>query len=520
MFIKNLLVAGDYVIPVPVGLPVTLQYDQRGVLQKVFNSFENKNDVSKALLKPIVDNNTVPARVSLQGGTTWVKGVLWTVNHIEGTGSVPECICDSMISDYVANPTNYRFLAGNVSSMATVFKGAVPVRTWLSAANFDTLPGFLVPAVVTKSNICSMVKTIFKYNYPLVSHYIVYHSGEVKIESTQLQRFVVSKVQKYTQGDGRIRAKVYKAGTEGSHIDVSYLDIVKHNVLHKSLVTLDNEGNIIHSYRRNIKQEEMRSPVITCEFCGSLINVTSPDVMCTDPSCTSKLYNKLTHFLNTLNLPSFTYPQVLDMIKAKEIFNVVDILDTKQFAETKLSITLSAVLASLISVIDIANRDIFTKFANACTNNVKTFSYYVDNPDRIVTQLNLSGIWATKLVNWLSDSSNAMMVHQLLENENVTIVKTNKKFDGPLMFRNKTICITGLFRHGNFDDVTGILASYGAEVVYDYTDAVDCVIVGDMNENVSGIIINQAKNSNKKIFKESDFFAEYDIDSDLQANLV
>ena len=95
----------------------------------------------------------------------------------------------------------------------------------------------------------------------------------------------------------------------------------------------------------------------------------------------------------------------------------------------------------------------------------------------------------------------------------------DKKFDGPAIFRNKTILITGKFRHGDFNEVASILQSYSAKVVFDFSESVDCLVVGDLMESTNGQFVRNCKQLNIPVFEESRFFRMYDIDNDLKSNL-
>ena len=64
-------------------------------------------------------------------------------------------------------------------------------------------------------------------------------------------------------------------------------------------------------------------------------------------------------------------------------------------------------------------------------------------------------------------------------------------------------------------EVSAILRSYGAQVVSDSSE-VGCVIIGDMNENSNGTVIRTAQYNHIPVFTESEFFARYGIDDDLQ----
>ena len=93
-------------------------------------------------------------------------------------------------------------------------------------------------------------------------------------------------------------------------------------------------------------------------------------------------------------------------------------------------------------------------------------------------------------------------------------------FDGAPIFRNKTIYITGTFKHGNTADIKAILESYSATVVTDFDNYIQCVLVGDIKDGINGTAILAARELNLPMFTESEFFAKYEIDEDLEKFLL
>ena len=65
------------------------------------------------------------------------------------------------------------------------------------------------------------------------------------------------------------------------------------------------------------------------------------------------------------------------------------------------------------------------------------------------------------------------------------------------------------------DDIAGILEGYSAEVIQKFDQSADCVVVGDIPENVNGHAISQAKLLQIPVMQETSFFAMYGIDNDL-----
>ena len=64
-----------------------------------------------------------------------------------------------------------------------------------------------------------------------------------------------------------------------------------------------------------------------------------------------------------------------------------------------------------------------------------------------------------------------------------------------------------------------ILQSYGAEVTDKFGSDIDCVVIGDILENINARNVKSAQNMRIPVMEESTFFDTYDIDSDIQQNL-
>ena len=116
MYVENYFKGGDYVTLIPVGLPITLQYNISGNLEKVFIGYDsNRKDVSDTFMMSLLSRDYVPGKISITKGTTWVYGILYT-NDIPTTisGDLPECLMAAYETKYLHNPEQFRFFAGNI----------------------------------------------------------------------------------------------------------------------------------------------------------------------------------------------------------------------------------------------------------------------------------------------------------------------------------------------------------------------------------------------------------------------
>lgn len=523
MYEKTVLHAGDYMSVVPLGLPLTLQYSDKGALEKVFEGHgEKKKRIdSQAFLKALSSNKTLPFRIPIKDGTTRVQGVLYTRKKFYSNGSLPSCISNEIIEDYVQNQKDYNFFAGNVESLACTFRGAAAVRNWLTLAKFKLLPGWIVPYGMNKAQFRRIVNTAnFQFEYPLIVGYIIFRGSDVLYESADLHQFKVTKVVKYVDEYGHIRGKVYGGDASSDPVYANYSDIVNYNINSNTLVVLTGRNSIIYSTVTDNKKRDSRSPKITCSTCGRPITVPkSGEVMCGDPHCMSKGYPQVKQFLSVLRLPEISYSKYLDLVESKKLTCLSDILLLDLYKDIEIGVTLSSLLSAVVPVSDVPDKSIFSSFANRCKNSVKTLMYYIHHADLIISDIGLDSIMGRKFVAWLNDPYNLSTLTTIIESSNIRFKETDKRFDGPPIFRGKTIMITGRFLHGDEDEICSILNSYSAKVVTELTDSTDCVIVGGLLENIDGVSVSIAKDRGLPVFAEQAFFTQYDIDKDLAENL-
>ena len=146
--------------------------------------------------------------------------------------------------------------------------------------------------------------------------------------------------------------------------------------------------------------------------------------------------------------------------------------------------------------------------------------YYLKNPTRISTELRMNDVHCKKFIEWITDPYNLTSVTTLFSC--VELRARTKKFEGAPIFRNNTFVLTGKFKRGSYKEIASILESYEAKVLPEINSiqAVNAVIVGGTNEDISGQIIKAARQLNIPTVDEDKFFAIYDIDSDLTANLL
>lgn len=523
MFIKNFLKPGDYLMPVPVGLPITLQYSDRGIVEKVYIGWkDSKKKSSEDFYKSFIQSNVCPMNISVKGGTTWISGVLHSKDIFYDNGPLPDCIFSSLESAFIKDSDKFKFYAGNIDSLATIFRGANPIVNWLNMSGFDVLPGWITPANITKSSFYKMLNTprfTSNFTFGLVSNYIVYRGSSVLYVDTHIKQFVVSKVSKFIDDYGYIRCNVYSRDPSMNYITLNYSDVVSFNIQTNSLVVLDENDSVIYSCCTDNKKREPRSKNSYCDVCGKpLIVPNSGLTECTDPHCKSKWLSKINQMLTVFKLPTMNRSRFDSVLNS--LICLSDVFSLEEYKECFVNTSLSNLLEAVVPRSIVTDSKLFDQFTRKCSNVIKTFVYYVHNPNGILDELELSGLQAINLVKWLSDSYNQSEIDDLLDCSQIHINMTEQVFDGPPIFRNKTIMLTGCFKHGDYKQIASILRSYSASVVYEFSENVNCILVGDILEDINGSAIRNAYKYNVPVMSEDNFFKQYEIDQDLAENLV
>ena len=514
---RNLLNPADYIIPIPMGIPTTLQYNQSGNLEKVYVGYnKDRVDHTKDMFNLILENNTAPATVRIKNGTTWVQGIIYTAETLEVTGEICDAVENAYIDRFIQNPKQFHFFAGNIESTASVLKTAAVVNQYLKISKFDTMAGWVVPSNINPDYIENLTNTEQYTFTKTLSRVFIFRVTDVRIIELHNKQYVVDSIKQYTDDNGYVNVKVSNEdSTYTSYID--YSDLIKLNILKGSVVFLDSDYQIKRVHTTNTTKRIPRT--LTCKFCGRVYNV--PDqapTVCPNVHCTSRIKTRINTFLYTLGLEE---PENLtELLTNKEVTCIPDLLILDKYKDIDIELTFTQLLRSLVPVALITNTDVFTAFGNACNNNETTFRFYVNSPELIPIDLDIHHKDLNRLMLWLSDRTNASDIECILNTPNVTLKASEKKFEGAPIFRDKTILLTGEFIHGSYTDITSILRSYSASISTAFSNMIDCVITGGTKESIDGRIINQARVLGIPVFDELEFFAEYEIDSDLHDNFI
>lgn len=512
LFTKTICKPGAYVAIVPVGLQATLQYNKDGLLESISNGYDDihKTYFSKAAFDDVIKRNLVPIKVPIKGGTTWVQGVFYSANNLTQASS-----------ESIMQNSDYTFYAGRVTSLAASFKSVLSIRNWLTMSKFNLLPGMLVKVGMNETEFIDAVNRFNKFPFivPLFAGYMIFENTSYRYHDTKLTQITVKNISNEYDPNGYLKSKISWEDERcvGENL-VDYSVTANFSIQEKDVLIRDDDHRIIYNVNQGVRPIQKK---VACIDCGNLFTLPSKGpVSCTDPHCISKLYSEICHFTSTLALPDMTFDRFKELKLQKKLMCLTDIFCLPEYEASNIDIAMDVLLSAVVPLEVCRDASIFNMIWNKSDRSLQTFNYYIHNPDRIAIDLNLNTSSMKSVIEWLKDPYNLSTIISLLDMKQINIIKSTKKFDGPLIFRNKVIAITGIFKHGDISEVSSILESYGAKVITMMQDKVDCVIVGDTKENISGSVILSAKSLNIPIFNESQFFKEYKIDEDLAENLL
>ena len=519
MFARNLQ-AGEYVTLVPLGLPITIQYGERGAVERVYTGHgENQlEDVTDIFLTKMLVNKQIPNHANTSGKVCYVTGVMYSSELQFGRGILPNCVMKKYADAYVNDPNRFSVYAGDMQSVGDSIHGtSVAIHQWLVMNGFEVLPGFVVPMEMDSQKFESMAKRNFPFRYPLISSFIVFHKdGTVTYPTTGLTMFQAESVKMCTDMYGNIFGDI-KDKASDTNYHRPYTQITHYDIQKNSYIVCDYAGNII--YVQNDLHADKLPRKITCPSCGKQLIVPSANVIafkCDDPQCNSVLYPRVSQMLSTFELPLMTYDRYKEVTaEIGNIFGVLDVFDLEEYKDCKIEATLEDVARAIIPRDILPGAQQIKDLCTGCANSVEAFTYYMNHADAIISDLGLPKNAFTRLVEWLDVNENCSDCVEIFNMPNITVIKAKKFVDGSPIFRDKKIYITGTFFHGTLDDITSILEGYSATVFDKFDQSVDCVLVGDVPENVNGHAINEAKKLEIPVMDESTFFATYRIDSDI-----
>lgn len=531
MNMRNLLKPGDYVIPIPAGLPIELEYGPSGVLQSVKRNDTCKNReaighkvLSQEFKASIVSEKLVPNKIPVKDGTTFVWCIVVPTSIQDPpSGALLESFGDSIIKDIESHKTsNYKCYAYYAQSFAILLRGAHPILQWLSMVKFNTLKGYvLTVSMPTDNTSVQMIdRKLVGDICPSLSVPMMfgsYRGLEFSQYSTGIRHIIVKSVDAEYDASGTLWATVVDTYDFKLWVDYSY--VIRNPIYPKDILVLDNLSEVIHKYptTKSVKYTwENRCPV-----CGGPIQRSGTGrTTCTNNSCFSKLYPKCTHFLKTLHLPGITHDRFIHEFGPTPGAVVSDLFTLPELSELCVRTTLPVLIKACVGELSADQYRAVSSFVYRCNNVIKSVCYYLDNPDLLRSRVDMYSPQLEPIITWFEDTSNMMTFRALLDTPQIQIDTILRKFEGAPIFRGCKILLTGEFIHGTEEDVESILNSYDATIVHEMSDEVSFILVGSTLSNINGRWIQEATRANKPVYYEIEFFKAHEIDDDLNANLL
>lgn len=513
---------GSLIYIVPTGLLVTLQYDAHGQLNGIFKGYASHREdlgeeISSEFKDAVLQNGLVPGSIKLTGASSVVWGVFYSDEFKTSEGDVPQCEYDRIIKDITSGNIKYKFYIGNVDSGAASISNPTSLNAWGRMSGFDILPTWLIPSDATDKSLKDFIVSNIHYpfKYPLISGYIVYEgANKPYFYPLNLQTVTVTNTTQYVNHSGYIKYKVQFGKDE--LLTMNYPDAAFYNIKKGSQLILDG-SNVIWSNTKSSNHSDRLPKRIVCKSCGKILDVPDTGYMtCSDQHCTSLLYPRIEKFCKVLDLEVLPKEQFDKYVAKSEIQIFPDLLLLPEYKDIKIKKNLWEIIFACLPIDVGVDKQWLIKFCNRCNNNYQTVKFYFDGPIRIYTELDMNV--SRRFADWLSIPRNINELDTIVNSEQIELPVRDKvmSFDGAPIFRNKTIYITGTFKHGSHIEIQTILESYSATVVTEFDNYIQCVLVGDIKDGIDGQAILAARELNLPIFNESEFFARYEIDEDLE----
>lgn len=512
---------GSYVAVVPAGLRVSLQYNQNGIIQSIKLLDAANSEVDKDHFSMMI--KFVPQKIGLTGGTTWVDGVFYFSDIPTDPGMIPDCCYATYLARFMSSDCMCEFYAATVKSLAASFGGAQVIRNWISINGFNMLPGTVVPTDFSESTIEMLLQTgSYSFRYPYVSGFYIFDGTDVLYARSGLMQGTVTDISNTLTPEGYVQSAVTLddvADEKPVVLKFNYSDVVTHSMQNGAsiLYFIDTSIHVLETRPSSAKIKLAAiGNKVTCPVCGKIYYAPAHGpVQCDDPHCLSVAYPQVCKMLSAFNLPELSVDDFRQLIVDKQIITVTDVLAVPPYASMEINSDLVAVLKAAVPFACCTDENVFAVLVDKCQNSVDTFMYYINNPDKMYTELDFTSIPAKKFMDWCRDDYNVLTIRTLLDIVNVQNVKP-PKFEGAPMFRGNTIAITGKFRRGDQEYIASLLEGYSATVVTDFdSDLPNMVVTGGMCENLNGKLIQAARASGIPVLDEDTFFTTYGIVADM-----
>ena len=522
MYINNLLRPGSYCLFEPLGLHIEITYNVQGAIASVarYIGENDTNNMEGKFFDTVLKSNIVPRRILLTGSTTKVSGVLYTDTPINSIGKLPECAGIELAEYFIKHPARFKFLASTVESGAASFPSQMHVKQWLTLNHFNTSPGLLIPSDLDDNKLRSLLLSVPGHNITTIYGSVISYIG-----SSYTRKFVnliqdkIEKIEQNVANDGTIYADIYLTYLQQVHT-THYSLLYKYNLSKNKLIIFDqsNIDEIIYSSYNDLRVHKPVEDTIVCPTCKKLIKMGYHSIVkCDDEKCSSLQYVRISHFLKTLNLKKLDINDYKRLSKLNTHISLIDILDNKELKIDNITAPLATLLHAIIPINVLPKLQHAKELCDQCNNSLPTLLYYLSNPDKAYNDLSLDKRIYHNLFTWINTDNRIKEVEDIINHNKITIQEESSIKENAPIFRNKTIYITGTFKHGSYTTIQNILESYSAKVeISEFNENCDCVLIGDILEQVNGIAVKSALKHKIPVLSETGFFNKYEIDNDIK----
>ena len=512
---------GSYVTVVPAGLRVSLQYNQNGIIQSIKLLDAADTEVDRDHFSKMI--KFTPQKIGLTGGTTWVDGVFYFSDIPTDSGMIPDCCYATYLDRFMSDDCMCAFYAATVKSLAASFGGAQVIRNWISINGFNMLPGTVVPTDFSEATVEMLLQTgAYSFKYPYISGFYIFDGTDVLYVRSNLMQGTVVDISNTLTPEGYVQSAVTLNDISDDKpvvLKLNYSEVVTSSVQVNAsiLYFVDSSIHVLETRPCSAKTKlTIIDNKITCPVCGKIYYAPAHGpVQCDDPHCLSTAYPQVCRMLSSLDLPELSLDDFRQLIVDKQIITVTDVLAVPPYDSMDITADLVSVLKAAVPFACCTDENVFAVLVDKCQNSVDTLMYYINNPDKMYTELDFTSIAARKFIEWCKDDYNVLTVRTILDCVTVSNAKV-PKFEGAPMFRGNVIAITGKFRRGDEKYITSLLEGYSATVVTDFeTELPNVVVTGGMCENLNGKMIQSARAASIPVLDEDTFFNTYGIVADM-----
>ena len=508
--------SGQYVQPIPVGLLCSVNYAQAGFVTSIVVNPTNE-ELPFTVISDLCSAGVISQRISPASKISRVDGVIVVTDidfrYADCTGEVPECYYES-IKKYISKwPTKCKFYAYGGAHYNNLNVATLMLASKLRSYGFKFIGGISVTANSVPSQLDAYIDTMGQSTnktLPITVGYNISIGSATNFVSRGLVSDTVKNAKPIIDESGYVHWHI--SGNEDDYI-VSYSDAVAYDASKGTYVVLEG-GDIVYSISPHPEYGKL-SNEFTCPVCGKKYTITGDTTMCTDSDCPSRNYNNIVKLLIGCGLEQFSYDEYLELVKSGELTSLQSVFSLPRYSEKEIKITLTNLMFSILPVsVTMGNVDNVAQFVRQAKSKTAVH-YYINNPDKIYSELRLNSLFAKNLVDWYSDTRHAETFDSIIHNPNIEIVEVQKKFKGDPIFINKKICIAGKFQHGSLEDIAAILSSYSADVTLELDSNCSCLILGHFRGEPNQIV-DLAQSYGVSVYTEDEFFSSFQIDNDLE----